>query len=140
MHILVAAPTESPPQSPSTKRRSVWSGLQILLSFLPGLAVASFYAFAARAAILIGYWPRPMEPDPKSIDDAFMDFLYRALPWLMGAALLSVPLWLGMMFFLRHRFSLAQKRAFFALYAVGWIAFGVLFIFDPGETLTWFID
>ncbi len=54
--------------------------------------------------------------------------------------MLSVPLWLGMMIWRWGRFSAPQKRVFVALYALGWVSVGVLFLIDPGGTYSWWFD
>lgn len=136
----VTATVDDAIQQPASRTVRPWSGIQYFLSLLPGLWVALFYGFAAKTALRIGHWPRPGEFTGVRQDPLHWPIMELLWPGLGIAAMLSVPLWLGMMIWRWGRFSAPQKRVFVALYALGWVSVGVLFLIDPGGTYSWWFD
>lgn len=138
--ILVDHYAESPPLNLMTRSRvAVW----LLVYLHPFWLLASFYLTWLLAWAQLGYPPRPMLDDPKSIG-GIMDIAYYLPCLLMMLGPVLVPFGLVLPFILpinkRLDLYLAWKVAFFMSY-VGLCAIALLVIrYDPGRVVEWWFD
>lgn len=119
----------------SEPRTSVWSVR--LLASAPFCYLALLYLFVLRARWQLGFWPRPSQPDPKSLG---FDF-HHSLVWL---AALGFPFAVLLAILLALRGYAAARRPFPWL-LIGFVAFGVAAVLgasciDPGYFCGWFAD
>lgn len=114
--------------------------LYIFLSFTPLLCLTIFYLFVIRAYFALGRFPKPYQPDPKDLDFGGFHMwgillstllVFAAIiPWVYATTVL-------------HRERVISKRFIYAnsiIYIVFLIVFLGVFMFDPGNYISWFLD
>ena len=110
-----------------------------ILAAIPLTALAVFYTYVARARLVLGHWPTPYNPDPKSLG---FTVHYLAALILIPATFASVIMALILVVLLATRrlgsFRSARKRIL--LFAIIWSEWFLLMRLDPGHFLYWFMD
>jgi hypothetical protein len=109
------------------------------LSLTPVVSLAIVYSYVLRARLVLGYWPLPYRPDPKSLGLE----LHYAVALLSMACVPAAGA--GVAYLLacgRHELSLAGAswRRNLILYGTGLITWFAAARLDPGAFWTWLFD
>jgi hypothetical protein len=108
---------------------------------MPIMWLVLLYTYAARARSILGYWPKPYNPDPKSeILTNSLGFHYE-LTWIVGFAglysIIAFLLLIPLCKFLDIKSRIALRSFLCGLFYAGSFA---LMRFDPGRFIEWFFD
>ena len=105
---------------------------------IPALCVAVFYSFVARAAISLGRWPRPYDPDPADLDFGIHDgfAMFALIFGLLSPCLMIAAAFVPKMLIREWRATLVGAT----LVLLTQIAFRLWFAVDPGMFIYWFFD
>ncbi|MEO5952487.1 MAG: hypothetical protein ABIQ44_08500 [Chloroflexia bacterium] len=111
--------------------------LNQVLAVAPLMIVVMLFATSWRAQAVLGYWPEPMNPDPKSIQS---DLLYTMLLYsvyvIWFLAQISIVAFPALLLLFRRRYHPFQIVVLMAIFIGGWL----LFRADPGLRFYWFVD
>ena len=125
------------------KARAGWfvDTVHWILAFMPILWFALVYGYAIRARAILGYWPTPYNPDPKTKVLADVLSFHYELTWAIAnlafsafiAFILLIPL---CRFFNRNSRLILRSLVCAGVYAASfaWI------YFDPGQFIEWYFD
>ena len=116
--------------------------LDIVLGFyslLPLVVVGALCLFVVLAHNELGYWPTPMNPDPKTLsfptsDTNFETVLYSTI----GCMFCFFP-WLLTMFVRKH-IEPACSKVWFGCLVCPWALLFLVILLDPGSYVEWFLD
>jgi len=125
------------------KTRAGWlaDALHWILAFMPIIWLALVYGYAIRAKGILGYWPTPYNPDPKT--KALTDVIgfHYELSWAVSNlafyAFMAFILLIPLCKFLNKNSRLLLRSLICAgLYTASfaWI------YFDPGRFIEWYFD
>ena len=110
-----------------------------ILSAIPATALAIFYTYVIRARLVLGHWPTPYNPDPKSLG---FSVHYLAALILMPATFASAIMALILVVLLATgrlgSFRAARKRIL--IFVIIWSVWFLLMRLDPGHFMYWFMD
>ncbi|MFZ1218350.1 MAG: hypothetical protein WAO00_03615 [Chthoniobacterales bacterium] len=109
----------------------------LLLAAVPLASLIWFYLYVLRQRVLLGYWPRPYEPDPKTaglfIHHMSVYYSFLAVP----IAVLAAACWLAGRRMSDPSYRWGRTAVFLALSVTIWITVLAL---DPGKYFEWFLD
>lgn len=107
-------------------------------TIVPGLWFPLFYSYVLRAKEILGEWPKPYQPDPKSLDlSVHYTMLYMWFP-LVGLSLIIMVLLLP---HVRNMIELgAPVKKCYSIYLISFILLSVIGVLDPGNFIEWFFD
>jgi hypothetical protein len=112
--------------------------IQHLFAFAPWLIVADLYLFSWRGLGILGYWPQPVNPDPKYLAgfDLLSNILYlNVYPLFVLAhiAFVALPIFT---IFLYRKYPRWWSLVLLVLFVTGFLVFRL----DPGERFYWWLD
>lgn len=119
--------------------RRISTHLVVLMSLLPWFWVSGLVVFALRARVLLGHWPSPAQPDPKSLPFE----IHHAVLWI-GFYLVSALLPFAVFVFILNEFILKRNvmvgpARIFA--AGGLMILPFVFVFHGSwNWVEWFLD
>lgn len=109
----------------------------MFLAATPILWIAWFYLFVGRQRLLLGYWPKPYQPDPKLagyvVHHLSIYFGFSAIP----LALVGAGVWVAA----RHRdHHDVHWKSFVVFLSVSLFLLIMTIVIDPGNYFEWFMD
>jgi hypothetical protein len=114
--------------------------LQLFFTFFPLIVPIALYTFVLRARFVLGYFPKPNQPDPKI--DILQNTLkcHYAMVWLILAmSVCSVIMCILLSLYKVYGCSREIEKKLTALSFI-WILFFVWIFIDPGKFVQWFLD
>jgi len=118
-----------------TRIMNVLDGLFILL---PLSWFVFLYAYVVRSRLVLGYWPSPYNPDPKSL--IALEYHYNAV-WIVGLmAFKSIPVYLGFAILSKWLRPDARIGTRMIIFTLIWVLTFVWFVVDPGRFIEWYFD
>lgn len=120
-------------------RDRTWFKLAWTITLMPSICLVLFYSFVLRARLVLGRWPIPYQPDPKSLGFLF----HHLLNWLSFPALYLSTIAMFVLFSFRinsvkiRGFNYSLAALIFTSSLILWL---ILFQSDPGQFWEWFTD
>jgi hypothetical protein len=128
----------NPVTKPWQSRLADW--ILATLSVLPVIAIVLFYLLVVHARWILGYWPSPDHPDPKSIASLLFRIHYGVIIALILATSVSPIAWLMALPMSEILVRLKTFLVRLFLYLVALATFLVMSQMDPGRFVNWFVD
>jgi len=128
--------TDSPKYALADRRLVVFT--RVFAAF-PLLAVGALASFVVRARWVLGVWPEPYRPDPKSLDAPF----HLMVTWSAQGLALFAPVVVLLALAMRMAVPAASRSPLLRDALLLVIAYGlwlVLVVIDPGHFTEWLAD
>jgi len=126
-------------------KRSKTGYLLIMLHWLIGLAPAYWaillYTYVLRATNILGYWPSPYHPDPKTkilFDSIGTHYILASISWRLS--LISIVPFILFIPLIKSFDSKSKLTFRIMTIAFLWLLALSLMYFDPGQFCEWYLD